>query len=205
MNLPRWSIRNPVTATMVLVSIIVLGTVSAMRLPLAFLPEVDFPGLEVQIPYPNALPAQVEEEITRPAEEALSTLSGVRRMFSYSSANTSNLYIEFDWGQDIQPLRVEAREKLERIRDELPVDVDQIQVNSFRSSDIPVLECRISAERDLSQSYELLDRHVADPLRRVQGVAKVELYGVEPPEVQIHFQMANLRRSLLLRSGKAYS
>jgi HAE1 family hydrophobic/amphiphilic exporter-1 len=179
---------------MIMVSIVVLGGVSATRLPLAFLPEVDFPGLDVQIPYPNALPAQVEEEITRPAEEALSTLSGVRRVFSYSSANSANLYIEFNWGEDIQPLRVEAREKLERIRDQLPVDVDQIQVNSFRSSDIPVLECRVSAERDLSQSYDLLDRHVADPLRRVPGVAKVELYGVEPPEVQIHFRMADLRR-----------
>ncbi len=194
MNLPRWSLRNPVTASMAIVSIIVLGAVAATKLPLAFLPEVDFPGLDVTIPYPNALPAQVEEEITRPAEEALATLSGVRRIFSYSSANTANLFIQFDWGVDIQPLRVEAREKLERIRDQLPVDVDRIQVNSFRSSDIPVLECRVSAERDLSQSWELLDRHVADPLRRVPGVAKVELYGVEPPEVQIRFRMADLRR-----------
>src|SRR5205085_6952312 len=114
--------------------------------PLAFLPEVDFPGLEISIPYPNALPTQVEEEITRPAEEALATMSRVRRMQSWSSANSSTISIDFDWGEDIGPLRVEAREKLDRIRDVLPVDVDHIQVNGFRSSDIPVLECRISAE-----------------------------------------------------------
>ena len=54
--------------------------------------------------------------------------------------------------------------------------MDLILVNGFRSSDIPVLECRISADRDLSRAYELLNRHVADPLRRVAGVAKVELY-----------------------------
>ena len=57
-----------------------------------------------------------------------------------------------------------------------------------------MLECRISATRDLSQSYELLDRHVADPLRRVPGVAKVELYGVEPPEIRIDFRLDALRR-----------
>ena len=79
MNLSRWSLRNPITAGMVLLSVVVLGALSAPRLPLAFLPEVEFPGLEINIPYPNALPAQVEEEITRPAEEALSTLSRVRR------------------------------------------------------------------------------------------------------------------------------
>ena len=194
MNLPRWSLRNPVTASMLLVSVLALGALAAPKLPLAFLPEVSFPGLEITIPYPNALPAQVEEEITRPAEEALATLSRVRRISSWSSPNSANLYIQFDWGEDIAPLRVEAREKLERIRDRLPVDVDQIQVNSFRSSDIPVLECRISADRDLSRDYELLNRHVADPLRRVPGVAKVELYGVEPPQVRIEFSLAALQR-----------
>ncbi len=194
MNLPRWSLRHPVTASMVLICMLVLGAISAPRLPLAFLPEVSFPGIEITIPYPNALPAQVEEEITRPAEEALATLSRVRRISSWSSTNAANIYVEFDWGEDIAPLRVEAREKLERIRDRLPVDVDQIQVNSFRSSDIPVLECRISADRDLSRDYELLNRNVADPLRRVPGVAKVELYGVEPPQVRIDFSLAALQR-----------
>jgi HAE1 family hydrophobic/amphiphilic exporter-1 len=194
MNLSRWSLRNPITAGMVLLCVVVLGALSAPRLPLAFLPEVDFPGLEIVIPYPNSLPAQVEEEITRPAEEALSTLSRVRRIQSYSSANAANLYIQFNWGEDIGPLRTEAREKLDRIRDQLPADVDAIQVNSQRSSDIPVLECRVSATRDLSRDYELLNRHVADPLRRVPGVAKVELYGIEPPQVQVNFHLADLQR-----------
>src|SRR6266487_5790402 len=154
MNLSRWSLRSPITAGMVLLSVVVLGGLSAPRLPLAFLPEVEFPGLEINIPYPNALPAQVEEEITRPAEEALSTLSRVKRIQSWSSSNEAVISVQFDWGEDIGPLRVEAREKLDRIRDQLPADVDHILVNSFRSSDIPVLECRISAGRDLSHDYE---------------------------------------------------
>ena len=192
MNLPRQSLRYPVTASMAVVSVLVIGALSATRLPLAFLPEVDFPGLEISIPYPDALPAQVEEEIVRPAEEALATMSRVRRIQSWSSSNAANISIQFDWGEDIGPLRVEAREKLDRIRDRLPTDVDQIQVNSFRSSDIPVLECRVSAVRDLSRDYELLNRHVADPLRRVPGVAKVELFGVERPQVQIDLRLAAL-------------
>ncbi len=194
MNLSRWSLRFPITSSMVIVCVVVLGALSAPRLPLAFLPEVDFPGLEISIPYPNALPTQVEEEITRPAEEALATMSRIRRIQSQSSSSGSNIYVQFDWGEDIGPLRVEAREKLDRIKDDLPADVDKIQVNGFRSTDIPVLECRISADRDLSRSYELLNRHVADPLRRVPGVAKVELYGVDPPEVRIEFSLDALER-----------
>ena len=61
MNLSRWSLRSPVTSSMVLVCVVVLGALSAPRLPLAFLPDVDFPGLEISIPYPTALPTQVEE------------------------------------------------------------------------------------------------------------------------------------------------
>ena len=82
MNLPRWSLKNPITASMVVVCILVLGALSAPRVPLAFLPDVSRPVLEINIPYPNALPAQVEEQITRPAEEALATLSRVRRISS---------------------------------------------------------------------------------------------------------------------------
>ncbi len=194
MNLSRWSLRYPITSSMVIVCIVALGALAAPRLPLAFLPEVDFPGLEISVPYPNALPAQVEEEIVRPAEEALATMSRIRRIYSSSSSSGANIYVQFDWGEDIGPLRVEAREKLDRIRDLLPRDVDLINVNGFRSTDIPVLECRVSADRDLSRSYELLDRHVADPLRRVPGVAKVELYGVEPPQVLIEFSLDALER-----------
>jgi len=209
-NLPRWSLRNPITASMVVVCILVLGALSVPRVPLAFLPDVSRPVLEIGIPYPNALPAQVEEQITRPAEEALATLSRVRRISSNSSAAGANVSVEFDWGEDMAARRAEAREKLERIRDQLPADVDLITVNSFRTSDIPVLECRIAADRDLSHDYELLNRHVADPLRRVAGVAKVELYGVDPPQVRIDFRLADLQRhrvdaGLLLRRLDASS
>lgn len=210
MNLPRWSLRNPITASMAVVCILVLGAMSAPRVPLAFLPDVSRPVLEINIPYPNALPAQVEEQITRPAEEALATLSRVRRISSNSSATGANVTVEFDWGEDMASYRAEAREKLERIRDQLPADVDLITVNSFRTSDIPVIECRIAADRDLSHDYELLNRHVADPLRRVAGVAKVELYGVDPPQVSIDFRLADLQRhrvdaGLLLRRLDASS
>jgi HAE1 family hydrophobic/amphiphilic exporter-1 len=193
-NLSRWSLRSPVTSSMVLVCVVVLGALAAPKLPLAFLPDVDFPGLEISIPYPNSLPAQVEEEITRPAEEALATMSRVRRITSQSSATGATINVQFAWGEDLGPLRVEAREKLDRIRDQLPRDVDLILVNGFRSSDIPVIECRVSADRDLSRAYALLNRHVADPLRRVPGVAKVELYGVEPPQVQVDFSLDALQR-----------
>src|SRR5262245_51566731 len=124
MNLPRWSLRNPVTAGTTIASLMLLGAISVPKLPLAFLPEVSFPHLEIEIPYPNALPAQVEEEITRPAEEALATLSKVRRINSWSSPTGANINVEFDWGQETPRLRVRARESLESTANNPPAPAD---------------------------------------------------------------------------------
>ena len=77
MNLPTLAVRRPITTAMILVSILLVGGIAFVKLPLAFLPEVDAPFMFVQIPYQNSHPRQIEREITKPVEETLSTLSGV--------------------------------------------------------------------------------------------------------------------------------
>jgi HAE1 family hydrophobic/amphiphilic exporter-1 len=143
----------------------------------------EFSSLNVYVPYPNAVPSQVQEEITRPLEEALSTMSHVKRMYSYSDANSSNIFLEFEWGMDIDVLRVEARERVERIRADLPDDVEHIFVQGFKSTDIPVLVLRVSSGSDLSKSYDLIEKKIINPLRQVPGVARVISYGVEKKEI----------------------
>ena len=79
-SLPGLAVRRPITTAMVLISVIVLGGIAVSRLPLAYLPEVDVPFIQVEIPYPNSNPTQIEKEITKPVEEVLSTLSGVKKL-----------------------------------------------------------------------------------------------------------------------------
>jgi len=189
MNIARLVIRSPVTTIVVLFTIFSVGAISITRLPLAFLPDVDFPQLNVYVPYPNAIPSQVQEEITRPLEEALSTMGHLKKIYSSSATDGSNIFLEFDWGVDIDILRVEAREKIDRVRNELPSDVDQIFVQGFKSSDIPVLVLRISSGKDLSKSYDLIERKIVNPLKQVSGVAKVTSYGVEKREISIELDM----------------
>ena len=82
MNLPTLAVRRPITTAMILVSVLLVGAIAFYRLPLAFLPAVDAPFMFVQIPYPNSHPTQIEKEITKPVEEILSTLSGVKKLNS---------------------------------------------------------------------------------------------------------------------------
>lgn len=181
----QFALRRPVTTVMVFVSFLLVGLIAARLLPLEFLPDVDGPVVVVQIPYPSATPEEVERQITRPVEEALATLSGIQRMQSQSSESQSQVVVFFDWGRDISIKAVEARERVEAIRDDLPGDIQHINVLKFSTGDDPVLNLRISSERDLSDAYELLDRKLKRPIERLPGVSRVTLYGVEPKEIRV--------------------
>ncbi len=194
MNLSDYSIRHPVTICMLLLCCLVLGGMSLMRIPLILLPEVDFPQVEVYVPYPNASPEQVERTITKPLEEVLATVAHVKTLNSNSEADGSYIGLEFDWGLDIDVLRAEIREKVEQARVELPDDVDHIFVRNFRSSDIPIIEGRISSGRDLRASYALLEHRIKKPLERVKGVADVEIGGVAEQEIDIALRMDDVKK-----------
>jgi len=176
---------RPVTMIMVFVSMIAMGLVASRLLPLEFFPAVDIPFIILDIPYQGSTPEEVEREITRPAEEVISTLRGIKRLESTSSANGSRIEVQFDWDADVAVKAVEARERVEAIRDQLPADLRRINVYKFNLTDQPVLTLRISSERDLSTAYDMLNRILVRPLERITGVARVDLQGIEPREIRI--------------------
>ncbi|MBI4169406.1 MAG: efflux RND transporter permease subunit, partial [Acidobacteria bacterium] len=186
MNLPALAVRRPVTTTMILLSIMVVGGIALARLPLAFLPELDIPFIGIQIPYPNSNPTQVEKYITKPVEEVLATLPGVKKMRSTSTADSAEFNIEFRWGYQLDIVRMLVSEKLDQVKPTLPAGIGEIIIFSFNTSDIPVVQGRIAAEGvDLSRNYSLLESRVKNRIRRVPGVARVDLDGVAPREIFI--------------------
>lgn len=195
MTLPEIAIRRPVTTLMVLVSIVVLGLVALARLPLAFMPDIVEPELFVHLPYENASPEQVERMIVRPVEDAVGGVKGLQSMWSNCGTDGGRIRLEFDWATDMQMARVEVRERIDRIRGDLPDDLGDIQVSTnwdSREADMPIMEARLSSPRDLSESYDLLERRIIRPLERVPGVAQVRLDGVNPREVRINLRVADL-------------
>lgn len=189
MSLPRLSVNRPVTTAMLLLSVLTLGAISFTRIPLAYLPDVDFPAVFVTVPYPNSNPLQIEREIVRPLEEALATIPGARRINATATADQAQLQLDFTWGETVDVARAKVFEAVEDARPDLPTDVREVFVNTFSTTQIPIVEARISAPGlDLSANYERLERRIADPIRRVPGVARVDLSGVEPREVRINLR-----------------
>ena len=186
MSLAELSLRRPVTAVMFYVSLVVIGIIAAFRLPLEQFPEVNFPFVLVQLPYPGSTPEEVERTITRPAEEALATLSGIKEMNSTSGPDGSTIQMQFtDWNRNIEITAAQAHDRLDAIRTELPADLQRYNVLKFSPSDQPVLQIRFASDRDFRGEYQMMQNLVQKRIQRVPGVAKVEITGAFPPEVEI--------------------
>ena len=183
--LASFAIRRPVTITMLFLSLLIMGLGASRYLPLEKFPGIDFPELFIQVPYEGATPSEIEKMITRPVEEALATMSGIKRLRSFSNENNAQINIRFDWDANIKAKSIEAREKIDAIRHLLPDDVERVMVFKFNLSDMPVFQLRLSSDRDISNSYDLLERNLKMPIERVKGVSRVELYGVQKKQISI--------------------
>ncbi|MGD9386835.1 MAG: efflux RND transporter permease subunit [Gammaproteobacteria bacterium] len=185
MILTRTAIARPVTTVMVFVAFALIGAISSRLLPLEKFPDIEFPGIFINVPYEGSTPEEVEQLITRPVEEALATLSSVERMQSTSRQDGAQIFLQFDWDQDMAAKGIEARAKVDAIRHQLPDDVRRVLVYTGSFGDQPILNLRISSERDLSDAYTMLDRQLKRRLERLEGVSRVTLYGVDQREIRI--------------------
>ncbi len=196
MTLPELAVRRPITTGMILISMFVIGGVAIFRLPLAFMPDVEDRDTFVIADYPNASPQAVERMIIRPIEDALSSMPGLTHMWSNCDSDGGRVNVSFNWNIDMDIARAEIRERLDRIRDELPEDLDRLRISPQWNANVSgenILEARISSGRDLSHNYPLLERKIIQPLERIPGVASVNLDGVNPREVKVNLKLAALK------------
>jgi len=184
-SLATFALRKPVTTVILFLSLLMLGAISSRLLPLEKFPGIEIPELFINIPYPNSTPAEVERQITKPVEEVLATISGIQEAQSWSNESGANIGLSFKWDENISAKSIEAREKIDAIRELLPEDLERIMVYQFNTGDFPVFNLRISSERDLSFAYDLLDKQLKRPIERVPGVSQVTLYGVDKREISI--------------------
>lgn len=179
------ALTRPVTISMVFICALVMGMVSTRLLSLEYLPSIQFPGVFIQASYPGGTPEEIEKSITRPLEEALATMGGIDSMQSTSSEGQSTIFMLFGWGVNAKLKGVEAREKVDGIKSQLPDDLQRVFIYTGSTNDQPIMEARLSASNDLSDSYEVLNRQLKQRLERIPGVARASVEGVAPKTYQI--------------------
>ena len=154
------SIRRPVLATMFIVSFMVLGIVSMSRLGIDLFPDVTFPFVNVTVVYPGASPEEVETLVTKPIEDAVSSVDGIRNIRSSSQYGISFIQLEFFIGTNSYVAAQQVRQKVDGVARLLPKDMDPPSVNRFDINALPVLYAGIKGDRSIKQLRFLIDTNI---------------------------------------------
>ncbi|MEW6744727.1 MAG: efflux RND transporter permease subunit [Planctomycetota bacterium] len=183
MALPERAVRRPVTVLMATLAVAIFGFIAARRLPMELLPDLAYPTLTIQTAYPDAPPVSVERFVTRPIEEAVGVIPGVRDMRSTTRAGLSEVVLEFEWDEEMDFIALDVREKLGLV--ELPAEADVPRVLRYDPSLDPIVRIAFAGDAPLHELRQIAERWLKPRLEAVRGVAAAKVRGGLFPEIQV--------------------
>lgn len=186
MSLYSSSVKRPVTTILVFVALIVLGLFSLRSLPIDLFPDVETNTIMVMTSYAGTSASDIEQNVTRPLENALNSVEHLKHITSNSRENISIVTLEFEYGYDIEALTNDVRDKLDMVSSMLPDDANTPIIFKFSSDMIPIVLLSVQAGQSMPGLYKILDENVANPLARVDGVGSVSIAGAPKREVHIY-------------------
>lgn len=193
MNLSKTCVEHPVLAVMLNLVFVFLGIVSFSTLKMDLFPEVEVPIVTVRTIWRGAAPQEIESQITKEIEDAVTTISGIDTIKSYSLDSVSIVTITFEFGTDVNFAHIDVKDKVDAIVNKLPDDADPPIATKFDIGATPLLELMLTADRSLQELYELANGDVKDALSRVPGVASVDILGGEKREIQVNLSKEQLK------------
>ncbi len=175
MTFYRWVVNHPVAVWMCTVAVVVFGYVSLVQLPLDLMPDISYPTITVRTEYEGAAPEEVETQVSRPIEEALSTVEGVVSIESRSRAGISDVVLEFDWDTSMGAAMQDVRERLQTTF--LPDGVPRPLILRYDPSLSPILRVALTGEMDELALREAAEKDIKRRLEALDGVAAVTVRG----------------------------
>jgi HAE1 family hydrophobic/amphiphilic exporter-1 len=178
MWLTRISVNNPVFATMMMASLLVVGLFAYFRLSIEQFPDVEFPIVVVSTSYPGATPESVESEVSRPIEDAVNTISGVRSLTSRSLEGRSTVIIEFELTVNAVAAVQDVREKIAQVTPKFRDEIDTPEITRFSPDSQPIASLAVRTDRrDLRELTTLADQVILKRLQTVRGVGQAYIVG----------------------------
>jgi len=193
MVLSDLSVRRPVLMSMVVLTFVILGLFSYRRLVVDLMPEVDLPFVTVVTVYPGAGPEEIEIQVSKKIEDAISNISNVKRINSTSRENVSFVFIEFSLGVDVDLAAIDVKDQIDKIQRDLPDDAEDPTVAKFDINALPIMNLAVSGARPLEEVYELADNLIRDELSKVDGVSSIEIVGGRRREIRVSLGREKLR------------
>jgi len=195
MKLPDLSINKPVTVIMIFLGIVLMGLISLGRLPQELFPAISYPQLTIVTTYENAAPEEVETLITKIIEEAVGTVGNLKRISSTSKEGISLVTTEFNWGTNMDFASLGVREKIDLVKERLPLGSADPIVMKFNPFELPVMTLSVTGEKTPSELLKLTRKFIKDELEKVPGVASCNITGGLEREIVVSIDQARLRAS----------
>jgi HAE1 family hydrophobic/amphiphilic exporter-1 len=183
--LSRMAVTRPVLTTVLVVTILVLGVFSYFRLVVDLFPDIEFPFVSVTTVYPGAGPEEVESQISKRIEDAVSSIAGIKRMDSINQESLSLVLIEFELGVDQDQAGIDVKEKVEQVLNEMPEQAETPKVMKFELGSLPILNLALTGPQSLRDLYHAADKTVRDAISQVSGVAAVTIIGGRRREIRV--------------------
>jgi HAE1 family hydrophobic/amphiphilic exporter-1 len=198
-SLVEFSTRRRVTVAMMTITLVLFGVIALRELKVNLLPDLSYPTLTVRTEYTGAAPSEIETLISKPVEEAVGVVKGLRKLKSVSRTGQSDVVLEFVWGTDMDQASLEVRDKMEVVQ--LPLEAKKPVLLRFNPSTEPILRIALSpkvagSEADAIRQLTALRRYADDDLKKklepVEGVAAVKVGGGLEDEIQVDIDQQKL-------------
>ncbi len=178
-------VKRPVFATMLILSLVVVGAFSFLSLGVDLFPKIDFPTLTVTVVNPGASPEEVETEITEKIEEAVNTISGIDELRSSSLEGISQVFVQFVLEKDVEIAFNEVQQKVQQVIPNLPVTAERPTVLKFDTDAAPVLRITVSAPTALREVTEVAKKQIKERIESINGVGQITIIGGQERQINV--------------------
>lgn len=192
MNLSETGVRRPVATLMAFVAVFLLGFIAWQRLAIDMMPEIESPSISVFTRWDGASTEDVEQQITRPIESALGSVTDLDEITSTTSEGVSRVTCKFKWGTELGEAANDMRDLLERAKRRLPDDADDPVMFKFNTANMPILGFSVTATENIEKMEDTVNDDIVDVLKRVPGVGTAEAFGGLERQINLHLDPAKL-------------
>src|SRR5918998_2269668 len=186
-------VRRPVFATMLILSLTVVGAFSFTSLGVDLFPKIDFPTITVTVVNPGASPREIETEVTDKIESAVNTISGIDELRSTSVEGVSQVFVQFLLDKDVDVAAQEIRDKVNLIRGDLPETAEDPVIMKLDTDAAPVLRIAVSANKPLREVTDIADKDIKERVESINGVGSVAIIGGSTREIHVWIDPDKMR------------
>jgi hydrophobic/amphiphilic exporter-1 (mainly G- bacteria), HAE1 family len=185
MSIYSSSVKRPITTILIFVGFMVMGLYSLTKLPVDLYPEMELPFVVVYSTYPGASASDMETNVTRPLEDALNSVSKLKEMTSTSSDAITTIFMQFEYGTNLDEASNDIRSNINFIERYLPEGAERPTIMKFSTSMMPIIFYVVTAKESYAGLEKILDEKIVNPLNRIDGIGSVTLAGVPGREIYI--------------------